>query len=206
MEKNRLQLVKEKMASIKAARDAKIAEIALKQDAARKDLQAAEAAMQSATEIMDVDRYADGSKKRERAQAELEMLSGIADRIMMQENISEQESDKVVDSLLEYELQLEAEFKAAVKEPMKKLNAICEAYRGAVRDTEATISAWTRDVHRNFSTRGGTLYFDPELGRHTDRSPVPVPVHPVDFIGCDEALRLAAYLRNDKQLFDEESI
>ena len=115
----------------------------------------------------------------------------------------EEDSDKVVDSLLAYEAQLAADFKAAAAVHLKKLAELLKDYKAEVQDTENTLTSWQRDIHANYNTRGGSTYYDEFTGQHTHRSPRPVPVHQMPYTGCDEAHRMEGYLEKDAALYRE---
>ena len=200
----KLQEVKTRMQQLLDGKAAEIAAIEKKQAEERADLEKAEAAMQAATEGLNLDDYATAAAAKTRAQNALEMYSGALNALIRQEYISEKDSDDVIESLLSYERQIEAEFKDAVKEPLSALAKVCDAYRGEVRDTEATIAEWTEKIHWNFSTRGSKTFVDPESGERTDRSPTPVPVHRFGYFGCEESSKLAAYLKDAEALYKDQ--
>ena len=133
-------------------------------------------------------------KTKHKAQTAAEMYSGRYDQLEKQEYISEKESDEVIDSLLQYEVQLELDFKKALADPLKKLAKIHADYMDAVEDTERTLTAWQQEIHANYNTRGAMARKDPQTGKITNRSERPVPVHQLPYNGCDEAAHLGLYL------------
>lgn len=197
MAKDVLQEVKERMADMIATKQAELDEIQKRQAEARTQIEAADLAMRAATEIMDADAYGAAQVKKYKAQTALEMYSRRYSQIEMREFISEEESDKVLDSLLAYEDDLAEAFKAGVAEPLKALDKLYTAYYTAVRDTERTMSAWQQDIHANYSTRGCMQRTD-ETGAITDRNETPVPVRRTPFYGCAEASQLGDYLKKAK--------
>lgn len=198
---NTLQEVKDRMKKMQDSKAAQLETIRQKQEEARTQIEAAALAMKTATEEMNVDAYAEAKDAKRKAQTALDMFNGRYSQIKQQEYISEAESDSVVDGLLEYEKQLAEDFKAAAAGHLKKLAELLKDYKAAVQDTESTLTAWQRDIHANYSTRGGTMYFDKLTGKYTDRSKTPVPVHSFVYDGCEEAEQLRDYLKKAEELY-----
>lgn len=168
-----------------------------KKNEAMEQKAAAEEAIEKATAIMDLESYEEAIKSKHTAQLAIDMYSGKYRQLSNQEYISEEESDKVIDSLLAYEDTLTEDFKAAIKEPLEQLEKIQKAYSEAVEETEKTIRTWEENIHANYSTRGKAIYTDKETGLTTDRSDIPVLVHVVPFRGCDESIRLYRFLKDE---------
>lgn len=198
-----LEEVKNRMKEMQDSKAAQLETIRQKQEEARTRIEAAALAMEQATEEMDVDSYEAAKNQKHKAQTALDMYNGRYNQIKQQEYISEADSDKVVDSLLAYEKQLAADFKAAAAVHLKKLAELLKDYKAAVQDTENTLTSWQRDIHANYNTRGGTTYYDEFTGQHTNRSPRPVPVHQMPYTGCEEAHRMEGYLEKDAALYKE---
>ncbi len=198
-----LEEVKNRMREMQDSKAAQLETIRQKQEEARTQIEAAALAMKQATEEMDVDSYEEAKNRKHKAQTALDMYNGRYKQIQQQEYISEADSDKVVDSLLEYEKTLAEDFKAAAAVHLKKLAELLKDYREAVKDTEWTLTSWQRDIHANYNTRGGTTYYDEFTGQHTHRSPRPVPVHQMQYTGCSEAAQLGDYLEKAKDLLQQ---
>lgn len=189
----------EVLARIKKMQDSKTAELTAiesKQAEARTQLEAARLAIKDATERMDLKAYEKAKEDKRRAQTALDMYSGRYTQIQQQEYISEEDSDKVIASLLEYETQLAADFKQAVAEPLKALASVLQEYDTGVQETERALHIWQQDIHANYIS-AGTIYS--ETG--TNRSPRPVPVHVLPYTGCDEAAQLGDYLKKAGSLY-----
>lgn len=168
---------------------------------ARAQLDAAALAMKRATEVLDMDAYAAAVEDQRKAQTALAMYSARYTQIEQQEYISETESDKTIDALLEYEEELAADFKAAIAAPLQKLDNVLADYLASVKDAEDVITEWQKSVHANYSTRGATTRVDPLTGERTDRSETPVPVHRMLYEGCREAEQLRDYLKKAAELY-----
>lgn len=198
-----LQEVKDRMAGMIAEKTAQLDKIRQLQQEARTQIEAAGLAMKKATEQMDVDAYEAAKTAKRKAQTALDMYAGRYKQIEAQEYISEADSDKVVDSLLEYEDRLTEDFKAALVEPLKALAELLENYSEAVKDTEQALTDWQGKIHSNY--RSSTAkYYDESTGSYTNRSPHPVPVHVVGYSGCVESSQLRAYLKKAAALMREE--
>lgn len=192
--KTALEEVRERMKEMMGTKSADLYKIAKMRQEAGEKIKNAEQAMKQATEAMDVDAYEEARQTRNKAQTALEMYNGRYEQIRTQEYISEEESDKVISSLLGYEQTLKEGFKFAAAEPLKKLSELLKAYRSEVAETERVLTSWQRDIHASYRS-DITTYTDPVTGERTNRSPKPVPVHPVQYFGCTEARQLDEYLK-----------
>lgn len=204
MEKqNILQNVQRRMKEMQDNKTAQLVTIRQKQQEARSKIEVADLGMKQATEEMNIDAYEKAKNAKHKAQTALEMYNERYSQIKQQEYISEAESDSVIDSLLEYEKILAEDLKTAAAEPLKALSKLHEEYMAAVNDTEKTLTAWQRDIHANYSTRGLTTRIDPLTGNKTDRSETPIPVHAQRYEGCREAIQMGNYLEKAKELYKE---
>ena len=184
-------------AQIKELKDNKanqLSEIQQKQREARAELQKIWVTIREAVAKMDTAAYGEAKKKKYEIETALEMYEERYNQIKRQEYISEANSDKVIDSLLEYEKTLEQDFVAAIRPHIKELAKLHKEYKNAVADTEATITTWTKEIHANYNSRGMTWRHDDKKGGLTDRSEAPIPVRNTPYTGCDEAATLGRYL------------
>ena len=202
--KNITKEVQERIKKLTEDKAEQLTKIHQKQNEARTQIEAAGLAIKEATEVMNLEAYEKAIADKRKAQAALDMYSGRYDQIRKQEYVTEAESDSVINSLLKYEDTLAEDFKKAVAEPLKKLADLYKDYKAAVVDTENTIKNWERNIHANYSTRGGTKYKDETTGEWTDRSPSPVPVHRLPYTGCSEAVQLGQYLERAAELYAED--
>lgn len=187
--------VKARMQEMQQKKAGELETVRQRQQEAQTQKEAAELALREATDSMDLEAYEEAKTAKRKAQTAIDMYSGKYNQISKQEYISEVESDKVIDSLLAYEDELAAGFKAAVAEPLKKLDELQKAYADAVEDVEQTIRAWTSNIHANYRNNG-TTYAD-----GTNRSPQPVPVRRLPYTGCSEARQLKEYLDKAEGLY-----
>ena len=196
MAKTVLQEVTDQMQEMLTKKEKELRAINKKALEAQEQREAAIAALKDATARMDLEAYEEAKREKERTQAAIDMYSARYEQINDQEYISEAESDKAIDRLLEYENELDNNFREAISEPLKVLRQIVADYRKEINETEQTMVTWQQNIHANYSSRGGTIY--KETG--TDRSKTPIPVHAIAYRGCVEAERLTAYLDREAKL------
>lgn len=190
-----LEEVQDHMKELKELKAADLETIGQQRQETSTALEAANLAMRRAAEVMDIDAYEKAEKARAKAQTALDMFNARYDQIRQQEYISEEESDKAIKRLLDFEAQLAEDFKAGAAVYLKQLEKLLAKYRADVLETEVTLTAWQRDIHANYSTFGSTLRLDPITNKRTDRMLEPVLVHRLPYTGCDEAAQLGNYLK-----------
>lgn len=188
--------VKARMQEMQQKKAGELETVRQRQQEAQTQKEAAELALREATDSMDLDAYEEAKTAKRKAQTAIDMYTGKYNQISKQEYISEAESDKVIDSLLAYEDELAAGFKAALTEKLQDLEQLHREYSDTVRDAEQTILTWTTTIHSNHRSRGLTRYAD-----GTDRSPKPIPVRNVAYAGCEEAKQLQEYLTRASKLY-----
>ena len=164
----------------------KIAEASAKAAEAERDIKAASAEM-------DVTAYRRAKDTYTLLQNTIEMYSEKRRQINEQEYMSEKESDSVIDSLVEYERGLAADFSAAVAEHLIEIRNILEIYRNEVAATESTITTWCSQIHHNYRTIG-TSYGE------TGRAKRPVPVHLTPYRGCSLSDTVEDFLNSDNEV------
>ncbi len=174
------------------------------QAAARNEIETAGLALKDAAERMDIAAYTAADQARNTARIGLEMYQARQQQILKKELITEAESDKAINRLLDYERQLSDEFEAAMIAPLVQLAELQRGYMARIREVESVLSAWQRDIHANYDTRGKTLYVDEITGERTSRSKRPVPVHAMTYRGCDTSLKVEDWLRNQMRDFIPE--
>ncbi|MBQ4467066.1 MAG: hypothetical protein II918_02490 [Firmicutes bacterium] len=195
--------VKEKMHQIKDAKAAQLNEIQEKKAAAMAELEKAWEDIKSAVASLDSKAY--GKAKQHKADAEnaIEMFDERYKQLKEQALIEEAESDKIIDSLLQYEEDLSYDFIAEITPLVKQLAKLHRDYVKAVAEAEGTISSWERSICANHRTWGRSLRHDSETGKLTDRSEKAVPVHILPYEGCQEAAQLASYLKRSEAIYKD---
>lgn len=192
---NVIEKVKSQIREMQETKEKELEIVKTKEAEAYELKAAAEAALKDATSYMNLEAYEAARENRKKAQIALDMYSAKYKQIAQKEYISEEESDKVVDSLLSYEDDLAENFKAAIAEPLKILNELQEKYFNEIKATEQTIVEWTRKIHPNYRSFGTTF------ADGTNRSKEPVAVRRLPFEGCKEANQLKNYLKKAQELF-----
>jgi len=192
-----LEAVQERIKTMQDAKAAELGRIRQLQQEAGAQLDAAQAAMKRATEEMNIDAYEDAKNQKRKAQTALDMYAGRYTQIRQQEYINEEESDKVIKSLLQYEDELADNFIADLAAHLESLEAIYKSYMDEVRATEDTLRRWTNDIHANYQAEV-TSRILPD-GTVTKRMDRPQPVHRIEYTGCREAKLLGEYLRNTQR-------
>lgn len=197
---NTTESVKKRISEMKAARAAELEKIEAKRKESQELIKAAEKDMQKAAELTDGETFNAAYKAKEKAITALEMYTLRRDQIARAEYISEEESDSVIDSLLEYEKTLDNEFLTAAAAQIRELSKLYEYYADQISETEKTLREWQQDIHANYRTRGVTTWKDPETGERTDRSnkPVLIRIHP--YKGCKESAKIREFLENMQPL------
>lgn len=188
-----LEDIRDLMADLVKARTAQLEEVQRGIEETRQKLEEVDAAIASATVSADLQAYEKGTAAKSKLETALSMYTARLELIRDGEYISEAESDAVIDRLLAYEEQITDRFRADIAGTIESLKNIYSAYAAEFFDIEATLSAWQRDVHANYNSRGRTIYYDAN-GKATYRCDEPQPVHLYNYTFCDEAKRLRDYL------------
>ena len=174
MNKTVLEEVKDKIKTIESKRISDMLEVQEAIAKARADEAEAHKALSSAAGVMDSTAYEEATDREFKAHMLVKMFEEKARQMQGQEDISEEESDKIIDSLLAYSKQLDADFTEAIRKKAEELKKMQENYIAEAKDVERTINYWCDHIHANYNTRGRTTYYHD--GKPTHRSPEPVPV------------------------------
>ena len=180
--KNTVEMVKDRMVEMLAKRAEEVAKLTEESKKVQAQKEEAEAKLKAATEEIDMDAYETAKADIKKAETALELYSARYSQIKHKEVISEEESDKVIDSLIQYEKDLDAQFMADIEEPLRRLQEINQNYLNTIRDTEITIRNWENNIHANYRNSSG--------GRNNYKT----FVHPVTHQGCRFSLKLREFL------------
>lgn len=173
--------VMKRVESLEKKKAEELAAIQSKIDEKARTFAEAEKEIKTATESTDLTAYQAAKKKKSDAAEAVEMYRARYNQLENKAFVTRKDSDGVIDNLLKYERDIEAEFKEAIAEPLASLKAIYEEYTGGVNAAERTIAAWTHRIHANY--RSETTRF----ADGSNVSPVPVPVHVLPYNGCKES-------------------
>lgn len=180
---------KAKMHELIEKKRADAAEVDAKTATAEADLREALTAMETAAAELDTAAYEAASQHKAAAERALSMLTAKASQLQHHRYITEAESDAYIDAILDHERGLSEQFQKTAAKLLDQLDHLHKVYAAAIADDEQLLTVWQSQVHPNY--RGSsTMYFDPETGTHTNRSPMPTPVHFVQYAGCDAAVAI----------------
>lgn len=188
--KNRAKEVQAKIKELIDTREQTIAAIREKIEGERRAEAAAQEAIDKATAALDFEMNHKAQEDRAAAAERRALLQRRFDQMRSRKQVTEEESNEVIESLLQYEKDLAAAFEEDVSAPLAALAKLCKEYREKVQETEDTINNWTHEIHPNYLSPS-TTYPD---GTH--RAPQPVPVHRVAYFGCDLSRQIDAFLRD----------
>lgn len=171
------------------ARESYLQTLQEKIDTERKAEAAAHDAIEKAVANLDFEANHEAQKALEAAAERRGLLQRRADQLRAGKLVTEEESDKTIDSLLQYEAELSAAFEEEISAPLFALRKIYTAYADAIQDAEGAIEAWTRIIHPNYRSRG-TRY-----ANGTDRADHPVSVHSSPYMGCEKSREILQILQ-----------
>lgn len=177
MEKNVVKATQARIQELKDKKAAELEHINNELKAAAQEYEAATKEMKAAMEVTDVEAYGEAKRKQQAAATKREMFGARYNQLKACEYLTEIESDRVIDALMEYEEEIATDYEAQVKEILGNLKAVHEKYKKAKAETENTINTWTREIHANYRSFGLSSYLDEATGLRTDRSPRPLPVN-----------------------------
>lgn len=194
--------VMDRIRKIQKNRADELGEVKNKKDAAEKQLEEARQALKDATQRTDLKAYESAQLAKDKAQTACNMYGDRYNQLVQMDLISEEESDKVFDSLLAYEDELGKAFLKDISDPLEKLKSIHRDYVSAIAEAEHAMDSWHNEIHPNYNTRGTMSRVDPDTGLITDRSKHPVPVHILPFVGCPESVELGKFLATVGNIFN----
>ena len=169
---------------------------------ARTSKAAADEAATAAAAEMDLDAWNRAAEDKKAAEMAENMFSSRLAQIAGKEMISEEESDRVIDSLRGYIKDLDNAFDAALGKILRDLRILYDGHISDIREAESVIRTWTNDIHKNYRSYT-SLYFDPETGTRSNRSPHPVPVNLTDGQGGGHARMVRQFLSNFQTLLSD---
>lgn len=167
---NRVEEVKATITDLIEKKAGELDKITAELEAARDRKRKAETALHSAIETTDAAAYKKAKAEADEAATLIEMYTARYGQLRNKEFMSEEESDRVIDSLIEYQNDRAAAFVEAIKGPLAQLEAIYKEYAQDYEDAVKTVNAWTANIHANYRTPR-TTYAD---GSHRSNRPAPV--------------------------------
>lgn len=187
--------MQQKMAELKEQRIREKGELGDKINEIKNSLSDVERKLQDAIRRTDLDAYQTAEADKNSLSAALKMYQSRLTQLDNLELIAENESDKLIDDLMEYESTLQEDFEKNIAPHLEALAALVIAYNKEIGDAETTLHQWTHQIHANYRTFGRMYQIDKETGQKKTRLDHPVPVRQVAFIGGDAFVRLRQYLK-----------
>lgn len=170
--KTTVESIRERIAELKSGREKELAEIQLKRDEESQNLAAAKKAMEDATDATDLQAYERAKAEKNRAESALEMYSAKYSKVQKLDFITEEESDKVIDSLRASDAEITRAFLTDLYAALNGVEALIKKYERDKEDVRNTTSTWTREIHANYYSPTSTF-----AATGTHRSPTPIPVN-----------------------------
>lgn len=180
-----VETVRKKMKALTMQRAQDAAEIREQIANFKCDLCAAEEAKEQAVKEMNVDSYATAEADISKINSALRMYEARRKQLEGLELVEEAESDRIIDTLISYEDDLNRGLDADIMPHLEALAEILHRYQCATADAEAALTEWQNTIHGNYRTFGRSNH---------PRSEYPVPVHITPYTGSDNAVMLDTYL------------
>lgn len=169
--KTTVESVTERIRELKSGREKELAEIQMKRDEESQNLAAARKAMEDATDATDLQSYERAKAEKLRAESALEMYSAKYSKVEKLDVITEEESDKVIDSLRAADVEIERKFKTDLCAALDGIEILIQNFERDKSKVKIATDTWTREIHANYYSPSTTFR---ETGTH--RSPTPIPV------------------------------
>ena len=196
-----LKEMQQLITDLQANRAAELEKIQEKKEEAQAQKEAAEAAIKEATKQMDLEAYEEARKAASKAQTAIEMYASRYKQIQEQEYISENESDSLIDGLLEYEKKRTLDFEGALAKHMKELDLLLDGYLNEQQAIKNTLTVWQEQIKKNYRTMGMTIYVDRETGQKSDKSKTPIDILKFANVGSEQAQGLRDFLEKKKGFY-----
>lgn len=142
----------------------------------------------NAAENMNDEDYSNATAAKAKLEVEASMFNDRLKQIQGKEMVTAEESEATIAALLSYEKELEAKFAEALAQHLKAIKELTDKQRADASEAENTLREWTQRIRPNYISEG-TTYAD-----GTNRSPVPVPIHPMGYFGGGLVSRIDDFL------------
>ena len=189
---NERERVTSKINDLVDAKNSQLADISARLDELHAEMDAAETSMAAAASVLNEDAFASAEATLKKVKTKIEMYNSRRKQIAAQEYVSEEESEATIDSLLDYEKKLAAEFEKSITPHISALETILSDYVEEVQKTENTLIRWTSAIRDTYMNRnGGTRTVD---GKPTKRFDTPQRIRLTPYIGCKASGALGTLL------------
>lgn len=183
-----LETVRERMKTIQGLKASEMEKLQHELNEASEDKAHQKKILDDAVRTTDFEEYHKAKNSLAKLNTKIEMLEARKRQLQKKEShISEMESDKVIDSLLEYENELSEQLAKSISGQLAELQRINNNYRENIREIEEVIREWTSTVHSNY------------LDRHNYRRRLDTPreVHTVAYYGSPLSAHLNKLLSGE---------
>lgn len=192
---NTVAEVRERIGNLISAKEAELENIRRHLSEAESARREAVEAMKQATESTDVEAYGKAKAAKITAENTIEMYTTRMNQLSAKEFVTEEESDRVIDSLIEYQNKRTEAFVEAARGPIEELTRILAEYRSDYEEASQTVHTWTSSIHANYRTPR-TQHPD---GSRRSKTPAPVAGALGFFPQFSEtAIRIEAFLKQIK--------
>lgn len=201
--------VKSRIDELVTRKKCDLKDIAKKSDDIRAEIETITQVKEKASAQMDSETYVNADFDLERKNKELDMVNARYEQIENLKIVSDDESVAVMDSLVNYEKQLDDAFDQDVTPLLDKIRHLMSIYMEEIDNTESVIKAWTISVHKNYYDRNNHRFSDrpipPTFGNWGDALYIRLRdcLERIDDIGHAEELRnrinkMRAEIKNKK--------
>jgi hypothetical protein len=146
-----LEAIKQRLQELRESRAAQLAELSRKQEEAGAQIKRAADDMHNAMEVMNLDKYEEAKHRKQLVQLSLDMYTDRKTKLEKQDIITEAERNKMLDNLLDYEEDLDTDFKTTLAGYLRELASMCKSYEDEIAAVELTLRDWQNDIRANYN-------------------------------------------------------
>ena len=183
----------DRVSDMMAARDAQLDEITKEMQKIAGKVAACSARMEDATEKCDLSAYKAAKDKSVELQDAYNMYEARRDKLGSRRLVTEDESDRTIDGLLDYESDLLNDYRDKVREEVKTLIEISKEYSAKVNEAESAIKTWTGNIFPNYRMQNGAY----AMGARRDK---PLAVRLVPYTGGELLYRANDFIERVRGL------
>lgn len=166
-----VEVVNEKIAKLKSDREKELVEIQKHIDEESVALREATKAMDTATDMTDLEAYERAKAEKTRAETALEMYSARYSKVDKLDFITDEESDEIIAALMDRDSELSIKFQNDLNEALETVEDLLQRHDREKAKLAETVRNWTSKIHANYYSPTTTFR---ETGTHRSLSPVPV--------------------------------
>lgn len=201
--KNLIDEINARIDALNAEKAAAVAQIEGKMIECAAAREAAIAAQEQAKKDLDAEAYQAAAVKLTTLEVQQDMYEGRYKDVTGKKLVTEEDSDAVIQSILDYEQAAANAYIESIKPALRTLRGLTADYLDDIQRAEGAILRWTADIHPNYHNFGAA-YTDPETGVRSDKNGMPHPVHRIPYHGCAEADRVDDFFRRFPEMLTED--